>query len=105
MSGCLPLLIQFPILFGVINVVYNPLTHIVRLSKDVIAQAQTIAQGDDNQAGSYLRAFGDATMAAYGNNILVMACAGDMIYGGGTASNPNRRARIYSTDNGATWHI
>ena len=45
MSGCLPLLIQFPILFGVINVVYNPLTHIVRLSKDVIAQAQTIAQG------------------------------------------------------------
>ena len=45
MSGCLPLLIQFPILFGVIEVVYKPLTHIVRLSKDVIAQAQTIAQG------------------------------------------------------------
>ena len=45
MSGCLPLLIQFPILFGVIEVVYKPLPHIVRLSKDVIAQAQTIAQG------------------------------------------------------------
>jgi sialidase-1 len=69
------------------------------------SQAQTIAQGDDNQAGSYLRAFGDATMAAYGNNILVMACAGDVIYGGGTASNPNRMARIYSTDNGENWHI
>ena len=69
------------------------------------SQAQTIAQGDDNQAGNYLRAFGDATMAAYGNNILVMAAAGDVIYPGGTAENPNRMARIYSTDNGATWHI
>ena len=45
MSGCLPLLIQFPILFGLINVVYNPLTHIVRLSKEVISQGQQIAQG------------------------------------------------------------
>ena len=69
------------------------------------SEAQTIAQGDDNQAGNYLRAFGDATMAAYGNNILVMAAAGDVIYPGGTAENPNRMARIYSTDNGATWHI
>lgn len=45
MSGCLPLLIQFPILFGLIDVVYKPLTHIIRLSKDVIAQGQQIAQG------------------------------------------------------------
>ena len=43
-SGCLPMLIQFPILFGLINVIYNPLTHIVRLSSDVISQAATIAQ-------------------------------------------------------------
>ena len=69
------------------------------------SQAQTIAQGDNNQAGNYLRAFGDATMAAYGNNILVMAAAGDVIYPGGTAENPNRMARIYRTDNGVTWHI
>ena len=69
------------------------------------SEAQTIAQGDDNQPGSYLRAFGDATLAAYGNNILVMAASGDVIYGGGTPSNPNRMARIYSTDNGATWQI
>lgn len=45
MSGCLPLLIQFPILFGLINVVYNPLTHIIRLSKDVITQCLEIARG------------------------------------------------------------
>lgn len=69
------------------------------------SEPRTIAQGDDNLAGSYLRAFGDATLAAYGNNILVMAAAGDVIYPGGTAENPNRMARIYSTDNGETWHI
>ncbi|WP_312643900.1 membrane protein insertase YidC [Hydrogenoanaerobacterium sp.] len=33
MSGCLPLLIQFPILFGLIDVIYKPLTHILRFSK------------------------------------------------------------------------
>ena len=32
MSGCMPMLIQFPILFGLIDVVYKPLTHILRLS-------------------------------------------------------------------------
>lgn len=36
MSGCLPMLIQFPILFGLIDVVYKPLTHILRLGSDVI---------------------------------------------------------------------
>lgn len=36
MSGCLPMLIQFPILFGLIDVVYKPFTHILHLGKDVI---------------------------------------------------------------------
>lgn len=31
MSGCLPVLIQFPILFGLIDVIYYPLKHILRL--------------------------------------------------------------------------
>lgn len=39
MSGCLPLLIQFPILFGLIDVIYKPLYHILRISGDVIDQA------------------------------------------------------------------
>jgi YidC/Oxa1 family membrane protein insertase len=43
MSSCLPLLIQFPILFGMFDVVYRPLTHIFRISKDIIAQATEIA--------------------------------------------------------------
>ena len=39
MSGCLPLLIQFPILFGLIDVIYKPLYHILRIPGDVIDKA------------------------------------------------------------------
>ena len=42
-GGCLPMLIQFPILFGLIDVVYKPLTHIVRIPSDVIQKALTFA--------------------------------------------------------------
>lgn len=45
MSGCLPLLIQFPILFGLIDVVYKPLTHIMHVSGDLITKATEIAKG------------------------------------------------------------
>ena len=66
---------------------------------------KTIAAGDDNQVGSWLRAFGDAAIAAVGENIVVMAAAGDVVYTAGTTSSPNKMARIYSSDNGATWAI
>ena len=42
MSGCLPLLIQMPILMGLYYVIYAPLTHILRLSKDTINAAQDV---------------------------------------------------------------
>jgi len=44
MAGCLPLLLQFPILFGVIDVVYKPLTHILRFSGEAITTATDIAK-------------------------------------------------------------
>lgn len=44
MSGCFPLLIQLPILFGLINVIYNPLLHMLRLPQELITRAQEIAQ-------------------------------------------------------------
>ncbi len=44
MSGCLPLLIQFPILFGLIDVIYKPLTHIAHLSADTIEKMREIAE-------------------------------------------------------------
>lgn len=37
MSGCLPLLIQMPILFGLIEVIYRPIKHILRIPSEVIA--------------------------------------------------------------------
>ncbi|MEG0614410.1 MAG: membrane protein insertase YidC, partial [Oscillospiraceae bacterium] len=43
MGSCLPLLIQFPILFGIIDVVYRPLTHILRFGSDIIEKASKIA--------------------------------------------------------------
>ncbi len=45
MSGCLPALIQFPILFGLIDVVYKPMTHLLRLPAEIIEQLKTIGQG------------------------------------------------------------
>ena len=42
LSGCLPTLIQFPILFGLIDVICNPLTHLLKMNKEVIQTAITI---------------------------------------------------------------
>lgn len=42
LSGCTPLLLQFPILFGLIDVVYKPLTHIVRLGSGTIDALKNI---------------------------------------------------------------
>jgi YidC/Oxa1 family membrane protein insertase len=44
LSGCLPMLIQLPILFGLINVVYNPITHILQMPKDLVDKALVIAK-------------------------------------------------------------
>lgn len=44
MASCLPLLIQFPILYGIFDVVYRPLTHILRVGKDAVADATNITR-------------------------------------------------------------
>ncbi len=55
MSGCLPSLIQFPILFGVIDVVYKPIYHIFRVSNAVIEEMMSVASaaGHAFEAHSY----------------------------------------------------
>ncbi|MDF2567489.1 MAG: rane protein insertase, YidC/Oxa1 family [Oscillospiraceae bacterium] len=45
MSGCLPMVIQLPILFGLIDVVYKPITHILHMGGDTLEKAKTILQG------------------------------------------------------------
>ena len=53
MTGCLPLLIQFPILFGLIDVIYKPLTHIMRVPADVLTTITDIC----NQNGIALTGY------------------------------------------------
>ncbi len=55
MSGCLPAFIQFPILFGVIDVVYKPIYHILRASNAVINEMVAVAEtaGHVFERGSY----------------------------------------------------
>jgi YidC/Oxa1 family membrane protein insertase len=44
-AGCLPLLIQFPILFGLLDVIYRPLTHLLHVSDAALTQITEIATG------------------------------------------------------------
>lgn len=41
-AGCLPLLIQMPILFGLLDVIYRPLTHIMRIPAETVMKAKDI---------------------------------------------------------------
>lgn len=43
MSSCLPMFLQMFILFGMIDVVYKPLTHVVRISKDTMEALKAVA--------------------------------------------------------------
>lgn len=36
MAGCLPLLIQFPIIFGLVEVIYKPLTYMLRIPSELV---------------------------------------------------------------------
>lgn len=42
-SGCLTMFIQFPIIMGLYDVIYKPLTHVLALGSDVITKATEIA--------------------------------------------------------------
>lgn len=42
MASCLPMFIQFPILYGIFDVVYRPITHILHINKDIINAAKEI---------------------------------------------------------------
>ena len=65
---------------------------------------QTIAEGTGNKnADGYDCAYGDAAIATVGQNVLVMAAAGNVCYPYATAEKHNRTVRVFSADNGATW--
>ena len=47
MGSCLPLIVTMIILYGILDVVYRPLSHILRISSDVIEKAKTIIVDND----------------------------------------------------------
>ena len=47
LSGCLPLLLQLPIIIILYNVIRNPLSHILKLSDEVIVNLNTIVNGSE----------------------------------------------------------
>ena len=44
MSGCLPMFIQFPIMFGLVEVIYAPLTYMLQIPGDLIAGLKSIVE-------------------------------------------------------------
>lgn len=62
MSSCLPMLIQFPILFGMLDVIYSPIKHMLRLPTETIDKAIEIATN----------VLGPGGMSAYSKEISVL---------------------------------
>lgn len=62
-SGCLPLLIQMPVFFGLIGVIYKPLTFLLRLDSGLISQATQAINGvmvnASNMAELYVLKYAD----------------------------------------------
>lgn len=69
MSGCLPLLIQFPILFGLIDVIYYPLKHILRFGSETILAASEIAS-------KVLESTGTGIANAYASEMSIIKAVG-----------------------------
>ena len=66
------------------------------------SETMTIAKGSCKR-GTDDCAYGDAAIAVVGENVLVMAAAGDVMFGNGSATAHNRAVRVFSEDNGQTW--
>lgn len=52
-AGCLPTLIQFPILFGLIDVIYKPLTHMAHIPASVISELIDLCKTAEISLGTY----------------------------------------------------
>lgn len=54
MTGCWPLLVQFPIIFGLVEVIYKPLTYMLRIPSEVVSALTKIVQ-DNGLTGANVR--------------------------------------------------
>lgn len=53
-AGCLPMVIQMIILFGIISVIYSPLTHLSRIPSAVITAAETAVTMEKDADGNLI---------------------------------------------------
>lgn len=77
-AGCMPMFIQFPILFGLIDVIYKPLTHIVRVPAEVVTQISEICAKVGITFGTYAPQI-DMLKAVQQNPSAFSAIGSDMI--------------------------
>lgn len=69
MGGCLPLLIQLPILFGLYRVIYKPLTYMLHYTDEAVADLTS----------QYVAQFGEFSAAAANQAQIIIAKANDLI--------------------------
>lgn len=68
LGGCLPLLIQFPLLIALYNIVINPLKYICGLSETAISQISTILNMESNRGTmAFLGPIADKGYSAFAN--------------------------------------
>lgn len=98
MSGCWPTLIQFPVIFGLLDVVYRPLTHLLRFSDETITALSDVASklgismtGYAPQINIYQSVVADPTKyAAVGSDIIAQIQSMDMNFlGMNLSTTPN----------------
>jgi len=64
MSGCLPMVVQLVILFGVIDVIFRPITHILSLPANVITQANAVTESLGEFGGRAMNSIELSTLGA-----------------------------------------
>lgn len=69
MGGCLPLLIQLPILFGLYRVIYKPLTYMLHYTDEAVTELTS----------QYVAQFGEFSAAAANQAQIIIAKANDLI--------------------------
>ena len=91
-AGCLPLLIQMPLLFGLIGAVYRPLKYIMGMSDTVITAVRDAAGIAANNNYGEIFAIKNVAGAVSGENAEVLNSVKDAI----TAVEPEQASQIYA---------
>ncbi len=87
MAGCLPLLIQFPILFGLIEVIYKPLTYMLFIPEQIVSAliaavpkaAETLAENPNDRFIENLVIEGVKESPTAYSNVVVEGFSADVV--------------------------